>query len=91
MIGYGLNGKRNENPEDRLKVLKLFLDYGQNVNAISESERSILHWCAKFAWVDAVKHLMSREPKPDLTIKDNWGGSEFSQFVVKSAPNIYIF
>ena len=41
--------------------------------------QTILHWCAEYAWVEGVKYLMSREPKPDTTIRDKYGGNEFSQ------------
>ena len=84
-------GTRNENPEDRLKVLKLFLENGQEINAIGEYGKTILHWCAEYAWVEAVKYLMSLKTKPDLTIKDSVGSSKVFQFAVKSAPNLCLF
>ena len=62
-----------------------------NAKTVDGYQTTVLHGCAIFAWVEGVKHLMSLEPKPDLTIKDNDGGSKVSLFAVKSAPSIYIF
>ena len=44
-------------------------------NAKTESgpQFTILHYCAAYAWVEGLKYLLSREPKPDLTIKDIYG------------------
>ena len=84
-------GIRNKNPKDRLEVLKLFLENGQDINAIGRYGWSILHHCAQDVWVKGVKYLMSRETKPDFTIKDSIGSSKVSQFVVKSLRNLYLF
>ena len=63
-------GRWHENPEDRLEVLKLFLDNGQDVNAIGQDGMSILHYCAEYGWVEGVEYLLSHELKSNLTIGD---------------------
>ena len=74
----------DENPEDLLEVLKLFLDNGQDVNAVGLDGSSILHYCAENAWVKEVAYLMSCDLKPDLTIKDKNGGIKVSHFLAES-------
>lgn len=70
-------GANNGNPEDRLEVLKLFLDKGQDLNAVGGDGMSIIHWFAAHAWVKELKYLMSRKPKPDLTIRGRDGNQAF--------------
>ena len=62
-----------------------------NAKAIDVYQATVLHVCAAYSWVDGVRYLMSREPKPNLKVKDTYGGSECYRFVVKSAPNLHFF
>ena len=82
-------GKWYENLEHRLEVLTLFLNNGQDVNAIGFDGMSILHYCAKNSWVEGTKYLLSRDPKPDLTITDKHGGSKVPQFVAKGCAESF--
>ena len=62
-----------------------------NAKTVDDEGYTILHWCAEHAWAEGVKYLMSREPKPDLTIKGKYGGNEFSRFVVETLRNFCSF
>ena len=62
-----------------------------NAKDIDFWQETVLHTCAAHCWVNGVRYLMSREPKPNLKVKDTYGGSECYRFVVKSAPNLHFF
>jgi len=51
-------GVENKNPEDQLEVLKLFLDNGQDMNAIGGSGQSILILFVSYNHMEAVKYLL---------------------------------
>ena len=66
-------GVKYKNPDDRLRVLKLFLDNGQNVNAIGRYGMSILILFVGYNHIEAVKYLLDCT-KIDFNIKltEDW-------------------
>ena len=62
-----------------------------NAKTDDGAQATILHWCTRFAWVEGVKYLMSREPKPDLTIytAGSNGCNKFAQVFVQSVLDSY--
>ena len=61
-------GVNSPNPEDRLKVLKLFLKNGQDVNAIGQSGQSILIRLVAYRERELIQHLLDHV-RIDLNIK----------------------
>ena len=63
----------------------------QNIDPNAKSDdhfrRTILHWSAKYAWVEGVEYLMSCEQKADITIKDTDGGSKVSRLIEQFVLN----
>ena len=51
-------GIRNENSEDRLAVLKLFLSNGQEINAVGSSGQSILITSVMYKHRESIQYLL---------------------------------
>ena len=58
----------NKNPKERLDVLKMFVENGQNVNAIGYKGQSILIRCVGYKLKDCVEYLL-KNTVIDLDVK----------------------